>query len=134
MSAIIGRYVREGDMRSGSELCLECANAFDRRSSSRARRDVTLLWILRDAHLHDAGRSRVLDTGGVEGPARPVPLPAIAGRFDALGLIYHILSRPRDRSPRDGPQSGAGGEDAARRAARQPKRRRPQSGRSPENK
>ena len=45
VSSIVGRYVREGDMASGSELCLECAGAFDRRSSSRARRDVTLLWI-----------------------------------------------------------------------------------------
>ena len=45
VSSIVGRYVREGDMPSGSELCLECANAFDRRSTSWARRDVTLLWI-----------------------------------------------------------------------------------------
>ena len=45
MSAIIGRHVREGDMPSGSELCLDCADDFDRRSGSRERRDVTLLWI-----------------------------------------------------------------------------------------
>lgn len=45
MSAIIGRYVREGDMPSGAELCLACADAFDWRSSSKGRRDVTLLWI-----------------------------------------------------------------------------------------
>ena len=45
MSAIIGRYVREGDMPSGSELCLECADYFDQLSSSRGRRDTTLLWI-----------------------------------------------------------------------------------------
>ena len=45
MSAIIGRHVREGDMPSGSELCLDCADAFDWRSSSQERRDVTLLWI-----------------------------------------------------------------------------------------
>ena len=45
MSAIIGRYVKDGDMPSGSELCLECADDFDRRSGSRGRREVTLLWI-----------------------------------------------------------------------------------------
>lgn len=45
MSAIMGRYVRDGDMPSGAELCLECADGFDRRSGSRGRRDVTLLWI-----------------------------------------------------------------------------------------
>ena len=46
MSAIMGRYVRDGDMGTGAELCLECAGAFVRRSSSRGRRDVTLLWIM----------------------------------------------------------------------------------------
>ena len=45
MSPTIGRYVREGDMPSGSELCVDCADAFDWRSTSRGRRDVTLLWI-----------------------------------------------------------------------------------------
>ena len=45
MSAIIGRYVRDGDMPFGSELCLDCANAFNRLSTSQARREVTLLWI-----------------------------------------------------------------------------------------
>ena len=45
MSAIIGRYVRDGDMPSGAELCLECADYFDWSSSSRGRRDTTLLWI-----------------------------------------------------------------------------------------
>ena len=45
MSAIIGRYVKDGDMPSGAELCLECADDFDRRSGSRGRREVTLLWI-----------------------------------------------------------------------------------------
>ena len=45
MSAIIGRYVRDADMTEGPELCLECAGAFVRRSSSKGRRDVTLLWI-----------------------------------------------------------------------------------------
>ena len=45
MSAIMGRYVREGDMPSGAELCLECAEYFDWHSSSEARRDVTLMWI-----------------------------------------------------------------------------------------
>ena len=45
MSAIMGRYVRDADMTEGAELCLECANDFNWRSSSRGRRDVTLLWI-----------------------------------------------------------------------------------------
>ena len=45
MSAIMGRYTKTGDMPSGAELCLECADAFDWHSSSRGRRDVTLLWI-----------------------------------------------------------------------------------------
>ena len=45
MSAIIGRYVRDGDMQFGSELCLDCADAFKRLSSSKGRRDVTVLWI-----------------------------------------------------------------------------------------
>ncbi len=45
MSAIVGRYVRDGDMSSGSELCMECAHSFDWFSSSQERRDITLLWI-----------------------------------------------------------------------------------------
>ena len=45
MSAIMGRYTETGDMTSGAELCLECADDFDWNSSSRERRDVTLLWI-----------------------------------------------------------------------------------------
>ena len=45
MSAIMGRYVMTGDMTSGAEICLECADDFDWNSSSRGRRDVTLLWI-----------------------------------------------------------------------------------------
>ena len=45
MSAIMGRYVMTGDMPSGAELCLECADDFDWHSTSRGRREVTLLWI-----------------------------------------------------------------------------------------
>ena len=45
MNAIIGRYVRDSNMPFGSELCLDCANAFYWGSSSTARRDVTLIWI-----------------------------------------------------------------------------------------
>lgn len=45
MNAIMGQYVRDADMTEGAELCLECAGVFVRRSGSRGRRDVTLLWI-----------------------------------------------------------------------------------------
>ena len=45
MSAIMGRYTKTGYMPSGAEICLECADDFDRRSGSRGRREVTLLWI-----------------------------------------------------------------------------------------
>ena len=45
MSAIMGRYVKDGDMPSGAELCLECADYFDFHSSSAARREVTEMWI-----------------------------------------------------------------------------------------
>ena len=41
MSAIMGRYTKTGDMPSGAELCLECADDFDRNSSSRGQRDLS---------------------------------------------------------------------------------------------
>lgn len=58
MSAIMGRYVRDADMTEGAELCLECAGAFVRRSSSRGRRDVTLLWIMGTPTCSSQGAAR----------------------------------------------------------------------------
>ena len=87
MSAIIGRHVREGDMPSGSELCLDCADAFDWRGSSRERRDVTLLWIYEIHTCTMQGAAKCWTFDAVEGSACPPPSQDITVQFDKSGRL-----------------------------------------------
>lgn len=47
-------------MPSDAELCLECADAFDRLSGSRGEARGDLALNLRGIHLHRAGRGELL--------------------------------------------------------------------------
>ena len=66
MSAIMGRYVKDGDMPSGAELCLECRRRLRlaQRLAGAARSHAAL--DLQDIHLHHAGGGEVLDPGCAE--------------------------------------------------------------------
>ena len=77
MSAIVGRHVRDGDIPSGAELCLECAAAFDRLSGSRGEARCDLALDLRGIHLHRAGRGDLPDPGGTEGRGLDLALPVV---------------------------------------------------------
>ena len=97
MSAIMGRYTKTGDMPSGAELCLECADVFDWHSGSRgeARCDLTL--DLRGIHLHRAGRGDLLYPGGTAGRRLDLASPVV--QMIRGGKRY---ARIRRSAPRQG--------------------------------